>query len=50
MKALLAFLLEAACFAGIVYFYIQNRKKEQAKREAEEKRKSLEDRKDRSDG
>ena len=35
MKALLAFLIEAACFAGLVYFYIQNRRKEQAKKEAE---------------
>ncbi len=35
MKALLAFLIEAACFAGIVYFYIQSRKKEQAKKERE---------------
>ena len=37
MKALLAFLIEAGCFAGLVYFYIQNRKKEQAKREAEKR-------------
>ena len=37
MKALAAFLIEAACFAGILYFYLQNRKKEQAGKEAERK-------------
>lgn len=37
MKALLAFLIEAACFVGILYFYLQNRKKEQAKKEQEQK-------------
>ena len=50
MRALLAFLIEAACFAGLVYFYLQNRKKEKAKREAEEKENSLEDLKDKYDG
>ena len=35
MKALAAFLIEAACFVGILYFYLQNRKKEQAKKESE---------------
>ena len=37
MKALLAFLIEAGCFAGLVYFYIQHRQKEQAKREVEKR-------------
>ena len=37
MKALLAFLIEAACFVGILYFYLQNRKKEQAKKVQEQK-------------
>ena len=35
MKALAAFLIEAFCFVGILYYYLQNRKKEQAKKEAE---------------
>ena len=38
MKAFLAFAIEFACFCGIIYFYIQNRKKEQARREREEAR------------
>ena len=32
MKAFLAFAIEAFCFVGILYFYIQNRKKEKAKK------------------
>lgn len=36
MKAFFAFAIEAFCFAGILYFYLQNRKKEKAKKEAEE--------------
>ena len=50
MKALLAFLIEAFCFAGILYFYIQNRKKEKAKKEAEEQKQALQDLKDKYDG
>ena len=50
MKALLAFLIEAFCFVGILYFYIQNRKKEKAKKEAEEQKQALEDLKDKYDG
>lgn len=37
MKAIFAFAIEAVCFAGILYYYIQNRKKEKAKKEAEER-------------
>ena len=36
MKAIFAFAIEAVCFAGILYYYIQNRQKEKAKKEAEE--------------
>ena len=50
MKALLAFAIEAFCFAGILYYYIQNRKKEKAKKEAEEREKSLQDLTDNYDG
>ena len=50
MKAFLAFAIEAFCFVGILYFYIQNRKKEKAKKEAEEKEKALQDLKDEYDG
>ena len=37
MKAFFAFAIEAVCFSGILYYYIQNRKKEKAKKEAEER-------------
>ena len=50
MKAFLAFAIEFACFCGIIYFYIQNRKKEKAKKEAEEQKQALEDLKDKYDG
>lgn len=36
MKALAAFILEAACFAGMVYFYLKERKKAKAKEEEQE--------------
>ena len=39
MKAFFAFAIEAVCFAGILYYYFQNRKKEKAKKEAEEREK-----------
>ena len=50
MKAFLSFAIEAFCFAGILYFYIQNRKKEKAKKEAEEREQSLQDLEDKYDG
>ena len=50
MKAFLAFAIEAFCFAGILYYYIQNRKKEKAKKEAEEREQDLQDLKDKYDG
>ena len=50
MKAFLAFAIEAFCFVGILYFYIQNRKKEKAKKEAEEQNQALEDLEDENDG
>ena len=36
MKALAAFILEAACFAGMVYFYLMERKKAKAKEKEQE--------------
>ena len=50
MKAFLAFAIEAVCFAGILYYYIQNRKKEKAKKEADERKQALQDLKDENDG
>ena len=50
MKAFFAFAIEAFCFVGILYYYIQNRKKEKAKKEAEERKESLQDLEDKYDG
>lgn len=33
MKALFAFLIELVCFVGILYYYVQNRKKERERKE-----------------
>ncbi|MCR4805761.1 MAG: hypothetical protein K5981_09000 [Clostridia bacterium] len=46
MKALLAFLIEAVCFVGILYYYVQNRKKEQARKAREEERAAQAERED----
>jgi hypothetical protein len=46
MKALLAFLIEAVCFVGILYYYVQNRKKEQARKAREKERAAQAERED----
>ena len=43
MKAILALLIESACFVGILYYYIQNRSKEKAKKQAQEQRRTAQE-------